>query len=48
MKGVHEMTEVSAGDLLFILLVGVLIGGILLLAKQVRRVKKEKDTSPPS
>lgn len=42
------MSGLSAGDMLFILLVGVLIGGILLLVKHARKVKKEKDASPPS
>jgi hypothetical protein len=42
------MSGISAGDMLFILLVGVLIGGILLLVNRARRGKKEKDASPPA
>lgn len=34
----------SAGDLLFIGLVGGLIWGLLLLANRGRKVKKDKDT----
>lgn len=48
MKGVSEMFGFSAGDLLFIALIGGLIWGLLLLAKRARREKKDKDTSASS
>ena len=42
------MSGISAGDMLFIVLVGGLIWGILLLVNRGRREKKDKDTSPSS
>jgi hypothetical protein len=42
------MTGTSAGDILFIVLVGGLIWGIMLLVNRARRTKSEKDLSPPT
>jgi hypothetical protein len=48
MKGVPDMPGFSAGDILFIVLVGGLIWGIMLLVNRARRAKSDKDSSPPT
>jgi len=48
MKGVSDMSGVSAGDILFIVLVGGIIWGIMLLVNRSRRRKSDKDSSPPT
>lgn len=42
------MSEFSAGDFLFIVLIGGLIWGIMLLVNRARRAKSDKDSPPPS
>lgn len=42
------MPGISAGDVLFIVLVGGLIWGIMLLVNRARRAKNDKDSSPPT
>lgn len=48
MKGVPDMSGISAGDILFVLLVGGLIWGIMLLVNRARRTNGDKDSSPPT
>ena len=42
------MSDVSAGDILFILLIGALIFGIMLLVNRSRESKKDKGPPPPA
>lgn len=42
------MSGISAGDILFIVLVGGLIWGIMLMVNRARTAKNKKDASPPS
>jgi hypothetical protein len=48
MKGNPDMSAISAGDILFIVLVGALIWGIMLLVNSARHRKNNKDPSPPT
>jgi hypothetical protein len=48
MKGVPDMSGISAGDILFIVLVGGLIWGIMLFVNSARHRKNDKDSSPPT
>ena len=42
------MSGISAGDILFILLIGGLIAGIMLLVNRSRQDKKDKNPPPPA
>jgi hypothetical protein len=42
------MSGFSVGDILFIVLIGGLIWGIMLLVNRARRARSDKDSSPPT